>query len=415
MNQNNGVKPGLRRLTPFVLLEIASFTSFTGGSMVFLLVPWLAISLTGSATNAGFIVAIANIPGLILSPLMGSFIDKFGRRRSAIVMELAPAIAVLILPILANFMPINVPILLTVAVVRALVAGSAPSARKSLLPDVAAAAEFNLEKANSIHESVAAAGFALGPVVASVLIGLIGSYDAFYVVSGLSAISALIIQAIRVHEHVEDHNDDVGRHWLSFAVQGFKIMFQTPSVAIVMSAFLVLSTIYLPTEVVLLPKYYNSIHFAAGYGQVIGIMAAFVVFGSMGFEWLTKRVRLVTLLRFGFIGVPLTMIPMSFLPPQGVMLFCGALLGLAWGPLAPLVNTVVMRKVAPSKRGRVFSLEMTIWTGGPMISMTLAGIAVDAFGVRAVYLFIALTVLVLAVLISTRKAAKQLDIADYNE
>jgi MFS family permease len=177
----------------------------------------------------------------------------------------------------------------------------------------------------------------------------------------------------------------------------------------------VLSTIYLPTEVVLLPKYYNSIHFAAGYGQVIGIMAAFVTIGSLGFERLSKRFSFASLLRFAIIGVPLTMIPMAFLPPQWAMLLCGALLGVAWGPLPALVNTVILRKVAPSKRGRVFALEMTIWTGGPMLSMTVAGIAVDAFGVKPVYMFIALTVLAAGILISTRKAVRELDVAEFQD
>lgn len=406
---------GPRRLAPFVLLEVSSLISFMGGSMVFLLLPWLAVDLTGSATSAGLVVAIANIPGLLLSPLMGSFIDRFGRRRSAVIMELMPALVNLSIPLLALIMPITVPVLLTIAIVRAVVGGSAPSARKSLIPDVAGPAGITLEKANSIHESIAAAGFAIGPFLGSLFIGWIGAINTFYVVSAAGLLGALIVWFIRVHEHKEEHADDEGRNWLVYAVQGFKIMFQTPAVAVLMISFTVLSTIYLPTEVVLLPKYYNSIHYAAGYGQVIGIMAAFVTIGSLGFERLAKRFKLASLLRFAIIGVPLTMIPMAMLPPQWAMLVCGALLGVAWGPLPALVNTVILRKVAPSKRGRVFSLEMTIWTGGPMLSMTLAGMAVDAFGVKPVYLFIALSVLAAGIIISTRKAVNDLDVAEFED
>ena len=415
MSNATPVHEGPRRLAPFVLLEAASMVSFMGGSMVFLLLPWLAVALTGSATSAGLVVSIASVPGLLLSPLMGSFIDRFGRRRSAILMELLPAIVNLSIPLLALVMPVTVPILLTIAIVRSVVGGSAPSARKSLIPDVAGPAKITLEKANSIHESIAAAGFAIGPFLGSLFIGWIGAVNTFYVVSGAGFVGALVVSFIRVHEHKEEHADDEGRNWFVYAVQGFKIMFQTPAVAVLMTSFAVLSTIYLPTEVVLLPKYYNSIHFAAGYGQVIGIMAAFVTIGSLGFERLSKRFSFASLLRFAIIGVPLTMIPMAFLPPQWAMLLCGALLGVAWGPLPALVNTVILRKVAPSKRGRVFALEMTIWTGGPMLSMTVAGIAVDAFGVKPVYMFIALTVLAAGILISTRKAVRELDVAEFQD
>jgi len=404
-----------RRLTPFVLLEAASLIGFLGGSMMFMLFPWLAINLTGSATTAGLMVSIVNIPGLVLSPLMGSFIDRFGRRRSAIIMEFLPAFATIAVPIMAIFTPINVTLLIIFALLRTIVGGSAPSARKSLIPDVAAAAQMRIEKANSIHESLAAVGFAMGPYLASLLIGWIGAINAFYVVSGAGLLSALVVSLVRVHEHKEEHSDDEGRHWLSYAVQGFKITFQTPAVAILMVVFGVLAMIYLPTEIVLLPKYYNSINNPAGYGQLLGIMALFTTVGSLGFDRLARRFKLSTLLRFSIIGVAVSMFPMSQLPTQWVMLAFGILLGLAWGPLPPMVNTVVQRKVPPSKRGRVFSLEMTIWTGGPMISMALAGMAVDAFGVKPVYIFIAVAVLACAILVSINKATKDLDVAEFEE
>jgi len=404
-----------RRIAPFVLLEAASLIGFLGGSMMFMLFPWLAINLTGSATTAGLMVSIVNIPGLVLSPLMGSFIDRFGRRRSAILMEILPALATLAIPVIGAFAHINVTLLIIFALLRSIVGGSSPSARKSLIPDVATAAHMRIEKANSIHESLAAGGFAMGPFIASLLIGWIGAINTFYVVSVAGLISALIISMVRVHEHKEANPDDEGSHWLSYAIQGFKITFQTPAVAILMVVFGVLAMIYLPTEVVLLPKFYNSINNPAGYGQLLGIMAAFTTVGSLGFDRLARRFKLSTILRFAVLGVAVSMFPMSQLPAQWVMLAFGVLLGLAWGPLPPMVNTVVQRKVPPSKRGRVFSLEMTIWTGGPMISMALTGLAVDAFGVKTVYIFIALAVLLCAILVSVNKATKDLDVAEFEE
>jgi MFS family permease len=81
----------------------------------------------------------------------------------------------------------------------------------------------------------------------------------------------------------------------------------------------------------------------------------------------------------------------------------GALIGVSWGPLGPLLNTVIQRKIPANIRGRVFSLEMTVWTAGPMMSMTLTGLAVDAWGVRWVYPCLAGAVMLAAILISTNK------------
>ena len=83
-------------------------------------------------------------------------------------------------------------------------------------------------------------------------------------------------------------------------------------------------------------------------------------------------------------------------------------LGFVWGPLMPLLNTVIQTKVPANKRGRVFSLEMAIWTAGPMISMSFAGWAVDSFGVQPVYVFLAISVTVAAILVSISKPIRQL-------
>jgi MFS family permease len=81
--------------------------------------------------------------------------------------------------------------------------------------------------------------------------------------------------------------------------------------------------------------------------------------------------------------------------------------------MTPLLNTVIQRKIPPSKRGRVFSLEMVIWSGGPMISMIFAGIAVDAFGVQPVYFTLAMAVLVIGALITFSKYMKEINTADF--
>jgi MFS family permease len=68
--------------------------------------------------------------------------------------------------------------------------------------------------------------------------------------------------------------------------------------------------------------------------------------------------------------------------------------------MMPLLNTVIQEKVDPAMRGRVFGIEMSIWNAAPLISMVLVGWAVDSFGVAAVYMSLAISVLVLSIVIS---------------
>ena len=398
-----------RNLKPFILLETASFLSLFAGSMVFMLMPWIAIKLTGSATNAGLMVTLTSIPGLVLAPIMGSFIDRFGRRRLAILSEVAAAAVNLAIAVIAAVAGMNLATLIAIAVIRTIVGSGTMSARKSLVPDVAAAGNLTLERANSIHEAIAAAGFATGPAVAAILVSAIGEFNTFYVVAALGAASAVAAFAIRVHEHKEPHADDESKNWLAYSLQGFKILFETPAVLTLMSAFLVLAMIYLPTEMVVLPAFYNAIDEPEGLGFILSIMAISTTAGSLLFDQLAKRVKFSNIVRIALYGVSLGMIPMSLLPPQWIMLAAGVVLGLAWGPLPVLLNTVIQRMIPASKRGRVFSLEMTLWTAGPMITMTFAGAAVDAFGVHIMYPVFAGLVLLASVMVTTRKSVKELD------
>ena len=84
-------------------------------------------------------------------------------------------------------------------------------------------------------------------------------------------------------------------------------------------------------------------------------------------------------------GITAGMIPMSFLPPHWAMLSFGLLLGVTWGPVIPLLNTVVQTHVPANLRGRVFSIEMAIWNASPMVSFVAVGLAVDGLGVQPVY------------------------------
>lgn len=398
-----------RKLAPFIYLQLASLTSVISGSMVFIAIPWIALEITGTSTAAGLVVSITAIPGLILSPIIGSIIDKVGRKRTAVWVELLTMLTSIMIPIWAGFWELTLPILIAIGILRAIVSPGGGTARKSLVPDVAAVGKMTLDRANSIHEAVFASGFAIGPALATFCIAWIGSANTFWVVAAFGTLSALLAALIRVKEQHEENDETENEPFYIYAVQGFKILFTTPSVLVLMTAIMTLAVIYLPTEMVVLPSAYNQMGDPEGLGLLVSSMAAASVFGALFFEQIHKRISYANILRIGILGVPIAMLPMSFLPPQWVMILFGLVLGGAWGPLLPLLNTVIQKKIPANKRGRVFSLEMTIWSAGPMISMVAVGTAVDAFGVKPVYLALSVGVLIAAVLVSTNKYIKQLD------
>ena len=396
----------------FVYTQLASFFGLVSGSMVFMAFPWLAIQLTGSATSSGILVAVTSIPSLLLAPVIRSIIDKMGRRRTSIVVELLTGLAGLLIPLAAGLWQMTLPLLIAVGVIRSIVASGGMSARKALIPDVAKMAGISLERANSISESVFAAGFASGPAVAAFCIPIFGIYNTFFVITAIGWVSAGFMMLVRVNEVREENHEDE-KNLFKFAMEGFKILGRTPSVAIMMVGVMSLAMIYLPTEMVVLPKYFNSINDPASMGLLLSAMAAMTMVGSLLFEKFTKYMSFANVFRFALLGVAISLVPMSFLPPYWLLITFGFMLGFAWGPMPPLLNTVIQRKVPPSTRGRVFSLEMVIWSGGPMISMPIAGLAVDSLGVQITFWIIAALVLTSAIFVSSSKYMKEINTAEF--
>jgi MFS family permease len=376
--------------------------------MVFIALPWLALEITGSAAMAGAVVALTAIPGLFLSPILGTIVDRIGRKVSAIISEALSAFAILLIPVVHGFVEIGFVLLVLLAMARAIVNPAASTARKSIIPDIAGPARISLERANSIHEAVFATGFAIGPAVGAAFIALIGPYDVFIVVAVFSALSSISAMLIKAVEHRGDGVSETGS-LLQDTALGIKTILKTPAVMIGMSFALTLAMIYLPTEMVILPAHFNEINYATGLGILISTMAGASVFGALLFERLQKTLKYSTILKMGFIGLGLSVLVMSFIPPMPILLAAGAVLGFSWGPLMPMLNTVIQRVIPENMRGRVFGIEMTIWGAGPMLTAVGVGLTVDSVGVQPVYLFLAILVLFLSVFVSFNKANIQLD------
>ena len=91
---------GMRAFVPIWLGQVVSgFGSNVGG---FALGVWV-FNRTGSATQLGLIAFFGALPGLLLSPLTGALIDRWDRRRTLIVSDLAAALGTVTIAALLYF------------------------------------------------------------------------------------------------------------------------------------------------------------------------------------------------------------------------------------------------------------------------------------------------------------------------
>jgi MFS family permease len=63
--------------------------------------PLLVFKLTGSATNLAFATAANFLPYLLFGLVLGAFVDRLDRRRMMLLTDVARAVVIAILPVLA--------------------------------------------------------------------------------------------------------------------------------------------------------------------------------------------------------------------------------------------------------------------------------------------------------------------------
>ena len=224
-----------------------------------------------------------------------------------------------LVPIVAMTVGMSLPALIVLVVLKAIFQPGGGSARKSLLPDAADHAGMSLDRANSINEALSSAGFAIGPALAASLIAAFDSYAAFWLAAAASLASAVFAFMIRVHEKQEPlEGDPESSHPIKYAMQGFVTLVKLPALLIVFAAFMILSVIYMPTEMVVLPRYYSGIGQPEQMGYLITAMSVFTVLGALLFEKAHQLVGYANLVRIASVVIGLCMVPMSMLPERGV-------------------------------------------------------------------------------------------------
>lgn len=382
----------LKKKTPLILHQVSNFASGLGNSILMITIPWLILQETRSPAFAGLVAAISAIPGLIISPIGGWLVDHVGRRAVSVCADLLSSLAVFAFPIVALTYGLSSFSILLIAVVGAIFDPAGYTARKTLLADVAKASEIELDRLNGIHDGFMGISWILGPAVGAGLISTVGAINSFWVSAGLFVIAAMAIVFLRVGNLGKDARDlaELNGEVTNKSLRvGFQVLWNDKLLRTITFAILIIAAVYLPTETVVLPTYFEDLDNPAGLGIVISGLAAGSAIGSFGYGWISKRISRKNLVRMTLIGTAVSILPMAFLPPLPVLILSGFALGLSWGPFNPLISTLIQQRVPADQQGRVFGVQTAVFYAAPPLGMVLAGISVESLGVGTTYLILA--------------------------
>ena len=381
------------RQHPYVRLALnGSFSALWSGQLISLfgdrlnqlaLVAVVAIS-TGSALATGLVFFAATLPNLLLSPIAGTFVDRWDHKEVMVVSDILRAAIVLVLPIAAVT---NIVLVYPLIFLVTSISVFFRPARVAILPQIVP--EEDLLSANSalwVGETIADV---IGYPLAGVFVALLGTAVpiAFWVDSATYLASAALLATIVVQARARSTNDGVARrpNFIAELTAGWH---------------------FLRKETVLLA---NTLQGAAGQfslGIAIALTPSFVqvAFNQSGFGWQAAYGFLETGLGLGNLlgGFLIGLIGARFAKGRmvivgyaawGLLIFLFALtsnlpiaLGLAFGQgVANMVfiipsQTLFQERTPPELMGRVVSFRFALVFGSMTIAMALGAVLGQMLG-----------------------------------
>ncbi len=392
-----------------VLLQLSNFASGLGNSIVMITIPWLILERTDSPAFAGLVAAVSALPAIIVSPIGGWLVDHLGRRAVSISADLLSSLSVAAFPIAAATFGLTNTTILLIAVIGAVFDPAGYTARKTLLADVAKKSDVDLDRLNGIHEGFMGIAWIFGPAIGAGLISTVGSINSFWVAAALFILAAVSILFLRVGDLGRESRelaDKSGEVLDSRLRLGLITLWEDKLLRTLSIALLILAAVYLPTEAIVLPTYFEGENNPSGLGLVVSALAGGSALGSFGYGWISKRIQRRTLIRCIMLGSAISVIPMAFLPPLPFLMAAGFFLGLSWGPYNPLVNSLVQQRIPAHLHGRVFGIQTAVFYVAPPLGMVLAGLSVENLGVNSTYAILAGILSITSVLVLLTKSLR---------
>jgi MFS family permease len=397
-------------LAPVALLETANILSGIGNGIVVIAIPLLVLRETGSAALYGLIGVIAVLPSLIALPLVGAMIDRYGPRWNSVASDVASATSVLMVPVLLAVDALSVPAIIVLAVLGAVIDPVGYTARKAAIEPAARASGVRVEKVNGIHDALNGLGWVAGPPLGALLVAGFGTGITF-LAAGMLAVGAAIAMAFVRAAGVRSVGaaSAGGTSRLTELAAGARALWRDRPLRALTIVNAVLAALYFPAEVVVLPVHFESIGDTVGLGIVLSAMAGGYVAGAFSYGWLVARIGRVRIFQLSLIGTAVAAIPLAFLPGVPLMAVAGAVLGASWGPVSPLVSSLVQTRMPAAVQGRVFAVEMTIFTALPPVIILASSLGVDAWGVDVVYLVLSAAFTLTALLALAVPVLREID------
>jgi MFS family permease len=209
-------------------LTVSSQASSTfANQLVAFVIPWLVLSRTGSALNAGAVAFATGIASVLGTLFGGVIVDRVGGRRTALISDALSLVTVLalVVALVVDFVPLW--LIVVTQTLGVLFDGPGMVARDTLLPRVAREDDVPLVRATSIQETLQNTAQFVGPLAAGFLIATVAEQGTLLVAAGLFLAAMALIAGLERRRLAHDQPMTAARA-LADVREGFRFIAAEP-------------------------------------------------------------------------------------------------------------------------------------------------------------------------------------------
>jgi MFS family permease len=399
---------------PFRRLWAGAGLSMLADQAFLVALAWLVLRITGSGAELGLVLAVASIPGTILTPAGGVLSDRYS---PALIMIISSAGRVLLLAVLTALILVDATriwhVYLIAASLSALDALYYP-ASMSILP--ALVDRDRLSAANGLTQGAEQVSSILGPALAGILLALIGLGASFGATAVLFLIATALFGAVaRAAKPSVPHDGDVREEdkeqsgaRIEFS-EGLRYVWRD---GVIRSLLLIL----LCTNLAMMGPLYvggavlaeSRLGGAGAFGTLVGAAGVGALIGVAG-AGSVRRFRRRGLIELGLTGLlGLIVGAIAFVPNLVAAIALATAIGAISSFLGVITVSWLQERTEPALIGRVMSFAMFSAVALDPISFALAGVLVE-IDLKAMFLAAGALLLLTAVSGSLSRTMREVD------
>jgi len=366
------------RVRDFRLFWVAALVSNTGGWMQAATIPYVIYQLTGKVGQVGVTGFFQYVPFMVMGLVGGYVSDRFARRGTLVAVQLAQAVAALVLWAVVAA-DVATPLWVTaLAFLSGLLGGLNTPVWQAFVVDLVPRDQ--LMGAVTLNSTQFNASRALGPFLAGVVIAAFGAETAFLLnaLSFFAVVAVLLVVRGRSapHPHVEG--------FLSGVRSAATHIWRTPALLACCTAIVVVAGLGSPLFS-FLPVYGEAEYQVTGVrlGLLLGAGGVGAVTVAPFLLSVVVRTRRAVALPAAMCAYGAAVALTGLVRNYWVALAALMLFGGAYLAIASTINTSIQLVVADHLRGKVISVYLACLTGALPLGLLAWGWASDATSLRA--------------------------------